>query len=82
MLYAGHVNYYNEYDNEVENCWFFVNAESYSHAMEKCIEHFGEEEMQEVTLESFSPYDFLEFWDGEDNVYKEAKAVAMEHSGW
>ena len=82
MLYAGHVKWFNDYDGDIQNCWFFVNANSYSHVMDRCVEHFGEDAMMEVTLEEFSPYDFLEFWDGGENVFNETKAVALEYASW
>lgn len=62
MIYIAHANWTSEDINyETERKALFLCADSYSDAIEKLTEFYGENEMTYVSLEPFLPDDFLEF---------------------
>ena len=80
--YIGKVHWWNDCDNKEEVCNFFCVGEDYADAMERCIRHFGEDETISITLEMFNDNEFIEFWNEEESIFNEAKAMAIEHALW
>ena len=61
MVFKAQVVWYNTDDRQNELAGVFLLADSYSEALGKLARYYGEDEINKVTIEPFSPDDFLEF---------------------
>lgn len=60
MVFKAQVSWYNP-DGKTDNIGVYMCADSYVNAMEKLVSYYGEEEMERISIEPFSPDDLLEF---------------------
>lgn len=84
MVFKAQVVWYDEDDRQNELAGVFLLADSYSEALGKLARYYGENEINKVTIEPFSPDDFLEFDmnDQDDKeTYREIEKKA-EDIGW
>lgn len=61
MVYITHVQFYDDYDNISKNTNCFVYADTYVEAVEKMARFYGNDYIENIEVEVFSPDDFLEF---------------------
>ena len=60
MFYKVIVKYFDPTDNKEAKYGGFLEAENYIEAMEKCVNHYGENEMMSVKLTPFSAWSILD----------------------
>lgn len=61
MIFVAHVTYYFEGEDKVKNAHCFVPAEKYAEVVDYLTSFYGEEYIEEMTIESFSPSSLIEF---------------------
>lgn len=70
MFFTGKAKYYNDTIDKIETLGFFVDADNYAEALEKIIQHYGENELVGFSIEPLSSSSVLEFND--INLYHKA----------
>ena len=74
MIFKAQVVWYNVGNKQNELAGVFLLADSYSEALGKLALYYGEDEINKVSIEPFSPDDFLEFDmndQGDKETYRE-----------
>ena len=61
MVYKVVVNWYNDFSEKEETNSLFLVADSYSDAIEKMVNYYGEEDLLEIKISPWSPDDFIRF---------------------
>lgn len=61
MVFKIVVDYHDDINKKERKGGLFLIAESYTNAIEKLVEYFGEDSLLEVKITLWSPDDFVEF---------------------
>ena len=61
MVFKVKVERYNDFTEREETDGLFLVADSYSDAVEKIVEYYGEESLTELRIAPWSPDDFIQF---------------------
>lgn len=61
MIYITELKFWDEYENQHVRVKSFVTANNIKDAADKVINYYGEDPIEKLSFEPFSPDDFLEF---------------------
>ena len=83
MLFTAHVRFYDEDSRELELNHLFVFAEDFSDVAYKVSEYYGENNIESVEIQAFSPDEMLVFQtDEEETLFYDVKDSLGEKVIW
>ena len=87
MMYIAHVRYYNELsnrENQMEDVHCFVPGDSFHDVINTMEAYYGKNEIESITMEVFSPDNFLEFSDSlhDKDLFKAVKETLEANVIW
>ena len=82
MVFTGHVEFFNDSTNKLEQTHIFICADTFNDALEKITAWYGEKALDGVLLRAFSPDDFLEFKHENYKLFQEVKEKLEENIIW
>ena len=84
MMYIVKVKVYNEFDMKSIKYNLFVPGDSYVDVINKLIKYYGEDELEEVTMELWAPDSFLEFEDSihDNQVFNAVRQTLEDRIIW
>ena len=83
MIFTAHVRFYDEDSREPELNHLFINAEDFSDTAYKVSEYYGEDNIESIDIQVFSPSEMLVFQtDEEEILFYEVKDSLGEKIIW
>ncbi len=79
-MYAVKIKFYDEGEIATRLC--FVVGDSYQEVLDKMEAYYGKEEIEEITMSPFSPYEFLEFKAENADMFYEVKEKLGKEVIW
>ena len=78
MMYTAKIKWYNEYSDrtdKIDIAFCFVPADSMQEVIDKMEQHYGKNDIEEITISVFSPDSFLEFDECYTDMFYDVKAT-------
>ena len=82
MTFVVAVSYYNDETSEKTTDFLFVFADTFKDATEKVTEYYGENQIDAIELQAFSPCDFLVFNEEDSDIFFDVKKAIGNKVIW
>ena len=82
MIYVATVKHYEEWDDKMITSYMFVSADSIVKAVEQVSNYYGEECLEDITLVSFSPDNFIFVNEEYDELFHDFALHAGDNVCW
>ena len=82
MIYSANIKYYDDFIMDSKEVDCFIVSETYSEAMAQMVEFYGEDFIEQISLELISPDNFIVYDGTHSFSFADTKAMIIENTVW